>query len=280
MKREFVINRHGRDYVLYAGLLDEAHQQGLKSIKTQLLQCPSGENGHVAICYAEVTTDRGTFTGIGDADPGNVNRAMANALIRLAETRAKVRALRDAVNVGMVAIEELAESAPESLGVHDGADEAPSGIVSLASVRQHVQQAQQGRLEAATSATGGATDGDAAEPGRRTGEERPGIAEASERLPEPAVPGAARTASSAPGERRIVNGRAGAAATSRAAGPSGGKTASDGGPLPPTQTQLETIAKLARSVGRAVTSDGLTRASASELITRLSEERYGARRPV
>jgi hypothetical protein len=29
-----------------------------------------------------VTTEKGTFTGIGDADPGNVSRMMATALIR------------------------------------------------------------------------------------------------------------------------------------------------------------------------------------------------------
>ena len=52
----------------------------------------------------------------------------------------------------------------------------------------------------------------------------------------------------------------------------------DVAPLPPTQTQLETIGKLARSTGRTVSTEGLTRAAASELITRLSEERYGARR--
>ncbi|HEU5314781.1 MAG TPA: hypothetical protein VFX49_01630, partial [Chloroflexota bacterium] len=47
---------------------------------------------------------------------------------------------------------------------------------------------------------------------------------------------------------------------------------------PATPTQLETIAKLARSIGRAVPTNDLTRGAASELITRLSEERYGARR--
>ncbi len=111
MKREFVISRHGKDYVLYAGLLDVAHQQGLRSIKTQLLQVPAPENGQVAICLAEVTTEKGTFTGIGDAEAGNVNRMMANALIRMAETRAKARALRDAVNANVVPFDELDDGA-------------------------------------------------------------------------------------------------------------------------------------------------------------------------
>ncbi len=111
MKREFVINRQGKEYVLYAGLLNEAHQQGLKAIRTQLLQAPTAENGHVAICFAEVTTERGTFTGIGDADQTNVNRAIANALIRMAETRAKARALRDAVNISAELLDEAAETA-------------------------------------------------------------------------------------------------------------------------------------------------------------------------
>lgn len=47
--------------------------------------------------------------------------------------------------------------------------------------------------------------------------------------------------------------------------------------LPPTQTQLDTIAKLARSTGEAVTTGALNRAQASDLITRLSEKRYGQR---
>src|SRR5918997_2977888 len=126
MKREFVINRNGKDYVLYAGLLDLAHQQGLKAIKTQLIQAPGGDNGQVAICLAEVTTEKGTFTGIGDADPGNVSRMMATALIRMAETRAKARALRDAVNVGMAALEELGDGGVDGAGGGLGAEsEAP-----------------------------------------------------------------------------------------------------------------------------------------------------------
>jgi hypothetical protein len=49
------------------------------------------------------------FHGTGDADPTNVATAMKSCLLRLAETRAKARALRDAVNVGAVAAEELSD---------------------------------------------------------------------------------------------------------------------------------------------------------------------------
>jgi hypothetical protein len=109
MKKEFVIERQGKSFVLYAGLLDEAHSQGLKGITTNLLQIPSDENGHVAICQASVETEKGFFTGIGDASPRNVTQMMTNCLIRMAETRAKARALRDAVNVGVTALEELGD---------------------------------------------------------------------------------------------------------------------------------------------------------------------------
>ena len=63
-----------------------------------------------AIVAAEVETDRGGFSGIGDASPANVARAMLTCTIRLAETRAKARALRDAVNVGVAALEELGDT--------------------------------------------------------------------------------------------------------------------------------------------------------------------------
>lgn len=103
----FVFERQGKSVVLYQGLLDLAHRQGLRAIRTRLIQVPSPENAQVAICSAEVETERGTFSGIGDASPSNVARPMLTATIRLAETRAKARALRDCVNVGMIAFEEL-----------------------------------------------------------------------------------------------------------------------------------------------------------------------------
>jgi hypothetical protein len=128
VREEYMIERQGKRFVLYAGLLEEAHSRGLRSIETELLQVPSAENGDVAIVRAVVRMEEGKFSGIGDAGPQNVGRMIAPHLIRMAETRAKARALRDAINVGVTAFEEL--------GGDDGAEERSQGYEAQESSRQ------------------------------------------------------------------------------------------------------------------------------------------------
>ncbi len=98
-----------KEVVTYAGLLNRAHQEGLKQIETTLLQAPSAANEMTAISMAKVVTEKGVFTEVGDANPGNVNATIVPHIIRMAFTRAKARALRDAVNVGVIALEELTD---------------------------------------------------------------------------------------------------------------------------------------------------------------------------
>ena len=125
MREEYMIERGGRRFVLYAGLLEEAHARGLRSIETELLQVPGAGNGEVAIARAVVRTEEGKFSGIGDASPGNVSSAIVPHIIRMAETRAKARALRDAINVGVTALEELGDEEVHGEG-HGERAELPS----------------------------------------------------------------------------------------------------------------------------------------------------------
>lgn len=104
------VNLHGNDHPTYAGVLNEAHQKGLKSIEVKILQYPTDENHFMCICEATVTMkDDSIFVEIGDASPKNVNKMIVPHLIRMSATRAKGRALRDAVNIGQALREEMSD---------------------------------------------------------------------------------------------------------------------------------------------------------------------------
>ena len=108
------VNIKGKQHPTYAGVLKLAHEEGLKGIRTELLQAPLESNNYMAIIHARVTTEKGVFDGIGDATPKNVNSMIAPHIVRMAETRAKGRALRDALNIAEALAEELGEvSEPE-----------------------------------------------------------------------------------------------------------------------------------------------------------------------
>lgn len=104
----FLTNIKGKDFVLYAGVLDLATQMGLMELEVELLQFPNKDNGNEAICRAVAVGKNGqTFSDLGDANPGNCQPMIAKHLIRMASTRAKGRALRDMCNIGIACLEEL-----------------------------------------------------------------------------------------------------------------------------------------------------------------------------
>lgn len=104
----YIVDLKGKKFVLWSGLIDAATNAGLQSIEVNLIQFPSAENGQLAIAQATATFEGGRFfTEIGDCGPGNCTPMIAAHSCRMACTRAKGRALRDALNIGETMFEEL-----------------------------------------------------------------------------------------------------------------------------------------------------------------------------
>src|SRR5262245_20414404 len=100
----FVTTIHGKEFVQFAGLLAMAHAQGLVSLTAKLVAVTP----ELALARATATfADGRTFTEAADATPDNVNAGVKKHFARCALTRAKSRCLRDALNINMVAVEEL-----------------------------------------------------------------------------------------------------------------------------------------------------------------------------
>ena len=110
LDERFITNIKGKDFVLYAGVLDLASIRGLMKLEVELIQFPTKENGHEAICRAVAEGKNGeVFSDIGDANPNNCVSMIAKHLIRMASTRAKARCLRDMCNIGICTVEEISD---------------------------------------------------------------------------------------------------------------------------------------------------------------------------
>jgi predicted nucleic acid-binding Zn finger protein len=110
LDERWITKIEGKEFVKYPGLLDLAHQHGIASIEVDIVQMPTKENGNFAVCRATVVSKVGeTYTDIGDANPNNCSSKVARHLLRMASTRSIARALRSYTNVGMTALEELAD---------------------------------------------------------------------------------------------------------------------------------------------------------------------------
>jgi hypothetical protein len=95
---------HGNDFVLYDGLLALAHERGLQSLVARFISVTDT----LALAEATATFAGGrTSTEAADSTPENVQFGVRPHFTRLALTRAQARAFRDALNIGMVAVEEL-----------------------------------------------------------------------------------------------------------------------------------------------------------------------------
>jgi hypothetical protein len=116
---EHIITIDGKPYVKYGGLLEAAHRAGLTDLKVKLIQSPTRENGHTAVCEAiaviKTRSREKVYVEIGDASPASIgDPKLVPHAIRIAATRAKARALRDALRISICSVEELALGGPQA----------------------------------------------------------------------------------------------------------------------------------------------------------------------
>ena len=113
LKKQFMQKVQGnKEHPTWKAVLDALHQMGLKSIETEIVMVPTPENGDTAIVKARITMeDSSFFEAVGLASASNVpNPNIAKHLLHMAETRAKGRAGRDAINVAEAILEEMADT--------------------------------------------------------------------------------------------------------------------------------------------------------------------------
>lgn len=99
----FLVTISGKPFVRCAGLLALAHERGLQSLKTTFTY----NDADLALAECTATFPFGTFTDVGDATVANTNAKVRVHFRRVAATRATARALRLALGVDLVALEEL-----------------------------------------------------------------------------------------------------------------------------------------------------------------------------
>ena len=101
---QYITYLHGKPFVRYTGLLALAHERGLVSLKTRFISATS----ELALAEAEAPfADGKTYSECADSTPQNVLQHIRPHFPRMALTRAKARVLRDALNIGIAALEEV-----------------------------------------------------------------------------------------------------------------------------------------------------------------------------
>lgn len=260
----FITGKLGDDFVLYDGLLDLAHKRGLRGIRVTIIQLPLDVNGNYAVCEATVEMENGAvFTDVGDASPLNTNKMVGLHILRMASTRAKARALRDAVNVGMVAVEELAdEDQPARKAAPPQQRQAPRAPATPP-VRRTVAQAREALHTIETAVD--VAPAPAAQPTTRAEKEAKYTEIAEQALAlgiRPVHPVSYFEGQPDEDLREAAVKLVAAIKAKQAAKPPDGF-------VPASPQQVQAIQRMARAAGRTVETDGLSRGDASTLLSEL-----------
>ena len=118
-KKKFVCNIKGKDTIKVDGLVVLAHEKGIKSMKTKVVQFPNQDNQWTCIAsttvigygYNPITEkiEEVEFEDFADANPNNCTSMTKASYIRMASTRSIGRVLRKYTDIDMVTSEEIGE---------------------------------------------------------------------------------------------------------------------------------------------------------------------------
>lgn len=121
-KRKFVITigKGGAEAIKVDGLITLAHEKGIKSMRTKVIQYPSQENQWTCIATTTVIgydwnpitkkVEEVEYEDFADANPSNCSSMTKSSYIRMASTRSVGRALRKYTNIDMVCSDEIANA--------------------------------------------------------------------------------------------------------------------------------------------------------------------------
>lgn len=109
IKKEYIVNLKGKNFITFSGLLAIAHENGLTSL-TSTPVFEDHEKG-IYIFRAIAIGNKGDcvvrFEDEGDAMPYNVGKMIKPHIRRMASTRAMARTLRLYNGIGMCSVEEI-----------------------------------------------------------------------------------------------------------------------------------------------------------------------------
>lgn len=107
----WIIERQRQKFITYKGLIWLAHRQGLCYLSIEPIKEDYDKGVFVFRAHAKARLNDTLIEVFeeGDATPKNVSKMILPHIRRMAQTRAKARALRDLTGVGLTAFEEIAD---------------------------------------------------------------------------------------------------------------------------------------------------------------------------
>ena len=105
-KDSSIINIKGKDFMTYEGLLAKAYEKK-ENFGMIITDSWVSQDMKMAWCKVRLTAKEQVFDGFGSSTPDNTGQMTQSHPVEMSHTRAKGRALRDYLNIGIVMAEEL-----------------------------------------------------------------------------------------------------------------------------------------------------------------------------